>query len=119
MYRLNGSMNWKCVEVSHEVLEQRDRCAERLAEAPVGEAGPIRFKNRVGAVSCVGPLPFGVHEIAPSATATLSASASFTAGEWVVSLVMAGSSGGICIDGCHSGQTALRPPSAATVAPVM
>src|SRR6202790_2028974 len=31
------------VEVSHEVLEQHDRRADRVAEASVGEAGPVGF----------------------------------------------------------------------------
>ena len=33
------------VEVAHEVLEQHDRRADRVAEAPVGEADPVRFNE--------------------------------------------------------------------------
>jgi hypothetical protein len=39
-------------QVAYEVREQHDRWADRLAEAPVGEAGPPTSTNRVGAVLC-------------------------------------------------------------------
>jgi hypothetical protein len=33
------------VEVAHEVLQQHDRCADRVSEAPVGEAGSVGFNE--------------------------------------------------------------------------